>query len=127
MAPVEEKYRRLPGRRRGVISGASLWMGSDHILLVKSAWFREEYKRFYLRDIQAIVVARGPRFYFSMPMLILAVVWLFSGLAMRAWPNSVAMGWIAVTIALPVVWLAISITAGCRCRLYTAVSRDDLP
>ena len=47
MAAVEEKYRRLPGRRRGVISGASLWMGSDHILLVRSAWFREEYKRFY--------------------------------------------------------------------------------
>jgi hypothetical protein len=127
MAPVEEKYRRLPGRRRGVISGASLWMGSDHILLVKSAWFREEYKRFYLRDIQAIVVASGPRFYFSMPMLILAMVWLFSGLTMGAWPASFALGWGAVTTAAVVVWLAISIAAGCRCRLYTAVSRDDLP
>jgi hypothetical protein len=127
MAPVDEKYRRLPGRRRGVISGASLWMGSDHILLVKSAWFREEYKRFYLRDIQAIVVASGPRFYFSMPMLIFAVVWLFSGLTMAAWPNSVVMGWIAGTVAMPAAWLAISLAAGCRCRLYTAVSRDDLP
>jgi hypothetical protein len=127
MAAVEEKYRRLPGRRRGVISGASLWMGSDHILLLKSAWFREEYKRFYLRDIQAIVVAPGPRFYFSMPMLVFAVIWLFSGLTIAAWPNSVAMGWIAGTVAMPAAWLAISITAGCRCRLYTAVSRDDLP
>jgi len=94
---------------------------------VKTAWFREEYKRFYLRDIQAIVVASGPRFYFSMPMLVFAVVWLFSGLFMAAWPNSVAIGWIAATVAMLVVWLAISVTAGCRCRLYTAVSRDDLP
>src|ERR1700739_1251482 len=98
MAPAEEKYRRLPGRRRGVINGASLWMGSDHILLVKTAWFREEYKRFYLRDIQAIVVAPGPRFYFSMPMLLVALLWLFSGFFMGAWPQAVATGWIAVTV-----------------------------
>jgi hypothetical protein len=127
MAAVEEKYRRLPGRRRGVISGASLWMGSDHILLVRSAWFREEYKRFYLRDIQAIVVAPGPRFYLSMPMLVFSAIWLFSGLFMGTWPNSVAIGWIAGTVAMAAAWLAISVTAGCRCRLYTAVSRDDLP
>jgi len=127
MAAVEEQYRRLRGRRRGVISGASLWMGSDHILLVKTAWFREEYKRFYLRDIQAIVVARGPCFYFSMPMLIFSVVWLFSGLFMGTWPRIVAIGWIAGTVAMLVAWSVISVTAGCRCRLYTAVSRDDLP
>ena len=127
MAAVEEKYRRLPGGRRGVISGASLWMGSDHILLAKTAWFREEYKRFYLRDIQAIVVAPGPRFYISKPMLAFAVVWLFSGLFMAAWPRFAVLGWIAGTFAMLLVWLAISMTAGCRCRLYTAVSRDDLP
>jgi hypothetical protein len=102
-------------------------MGSDHILLVKTAWFREEYKRFYLRDIQAIVVARGPCFYFSMPMLIFSVVWLFSGLFMGTWPRIVAIGWIAGTVAMLVAWSVISVTAGCRCRLYTAVSRDDLP
>ncbi len=127
MAPAEEKYRRLPGRRRGVISGASLWMGSDHILMVKTAWFREEYKRFYLRDIQAIVVAPGPRFYLSIPMLVFALVWLFSGLFMAFWPTSVAIGWIAGATAMLAAWLGISMAAGCRCRLYTAVSKDDLP
>jgi len=34
MAPRAETYRRLPGRRRALASSASLWMGSDHILLV---------------------------------------------------------------------------------------------
>jgi hypothetical protein len=127
MAPAEEKYRRLPGRRRGVISGASLWMGQDHILMVKTAWFREEYKRFYLRDIQAIVVAPGARFYISIPVLVLALAWLFSGFFMAFWPTSVAIGWIAGTTAMLAAWLGVSIAAGCRCRLYTAVSKDELP
>ena len=127
MAAAEEKYRRLPGRSRGLITGGSLWLGSDHILLVKTAWFREEYKRFYLRDIQAIVVAPGARFQISLPMLIVALIWLFSGLFITTWPASVAIGWIVGTTAALVGWLGISIAAGCRCRLYTAVSKDDLP
>jgi hypothetical protein len=127
MPAADEKYRRLPGRRRGLVSGASLWMGSDHLLLVKSAWFREEYKRFYLRDIQAIVVAPCARFYVSTPLLIFVVVWLFSGLFMAAWPDSVARGWGIGLAAMLLAWLAVSIAGGCRCRLYTAVSKDDLP
>lgn len=126
MAPADEQYRRLPGRRRGIVSGASLWMGSDHILLVKTSWFREEYKRFYLRDIQAVVVARCPRFYFSLPMLILTGAWFFSGLFMSAWPAPAVFAWISATIAMLVAWLAICMTCGCRCRIYTAVSRDEL-
>jgi len=125
--PAEEKYRRLPGRRRGLISGASLWMGSDHILLVKSAWFREEYKRFYLRDIQAIVVAPGARFYVSAPMLAFAAAWLISASFLSFWPPSVAIGWMAATGVWIAAWLAVSFAGGCRCRLYTAVSRDELP
>lgn len=127
MPAADEKYRRLPGRRRGLINGSSLWLGSDHILLVKTAWFREEYKRFYLRDIQAIVMAPGARFPVSMSGLVITLVWLISGLSMAAWPRSVAIGWIVATVAMFVGWLAISIGAGCRCRLYTAVSKDDLP
>ncbi|HUB80409.1 MAG TPA: hypothetical protein VMB03_16510 [Bryobacteraceae bacterium] len=124
---AEEKYRRLPGRRRGIVSGASLWMGSDHILLVKSAWFREEYKRFYLRDIQAIVVAPGVRFYVSAPMLAFAVAWLFSASFLTFWPQAVAIGWTIATVVWIGAWLAVSLAGGCRCRLYTAVSRDELP
>ena len=57
--------RKLPGRRRGFLFGSSVWMGPDHLLLVKSARFREDYKRFYFRDIQAIVTAGAPRFHLS--------------------------------------------------------------
>jgi hypothetical protein len=102
-------------------------MGSDHILLVKSAWFREEYKRFYLRDIQAIVVAPSARFYVSTPMLVFALLWLLPGLAIAFWPSAIAIVWGVGTTAMAATWLAISIASSCRCRLYTAVSKDDLP
>jgi hypothetical protein len=136
MNTTEERYRRLPGRRRGIISGASLWMGSDHILLVKSAWFREEYKRFYLRDIQAIVMAPCARFYFSRPMLIFALMWMMFALGVLVnvvytpsdgWAFSIAIGWCASTLAMLAVWLGVSLAGSCRCRLHTAVSKDDLP
>lgn len=127
MAPAAETYRRLPGRRRGLGSSASLWMGSDHILLVKSAWYREEYKRFYLRDIQAIVVAPCARFYVSTPMLIGALLWLLPGFGISFWPARVGIVWGIGTLAMAATWLAISIASSCRCRLYTAVSKDDLP
>jgi len=127
MAPRAETYRRLPGRRRALASSASLWMGSDHILLVKSAWFREEYKRFYLRDIQAILVAPCARFYVSTPMLVCALLWLLPGLFMAFWPSAIAIVWGVGTTAMAATWLAISIASSCRCRIYTAVSKDDLP
>jgi hypothetical protein len=127
MAPPGETYRRLPGRRRGAITRASMWMGSDHLLLVKSAWFREEYKRFYLRDIQAIVVAPCARFFVSTPMLVCAFLWLVPLVTVGFWPAGLGVVWVVATLAMVATWIAISAASSCRCRLYTAVSRDDLP
>jgi len=127
MAPNEENYRRLPGRRRGVVTSASMWMGSDHLLLVKSAWFREEYKRFYLRDIQAIVVAPCARFHVSTPILVCALLWLLPLVTVAFWPPGLAVVWGVATLAMVATWISISAASSCRCRLYTAVSRDDLP
>jgi hypothetical protein len=55
---LETNYRRLPGRYRTPLSASSVWLGSDHLLLVNSTRISESYKRFYYRDIQAIVVNR---------------------------------------------------------------------
>ena len=65
VADSRQRYRKLPGRRRGFIFSASLWTGADHLLSVKSTRFQEHYKRFYFRDIQAIVITRVPRFVIS--------------------------------------------------------------
>jgi hypothetical protein len=116
------RYRKLPGHRRGLINGSSVWLGPDHLLLVKSQRFKEEYKRFYLRDIQAIAVARAHRFHISSRSLAIGFVWLFAFTIRPTAPLVWAAGLVLVG-----VWLYLSIARSCVCRIYTSVSSDTLP
>jgi len=129
MTEVRQRYRKLPGHRRGFLRGASVWLASDHLLSVRSYRVREEYKRFQLNDVQAIVVARCPRFHISTRSLLLALIgWLASVLGATAFPERTANG--ALGLALVVmflVWAYVSLKESCRCYLLTAVSRDELP
>jgi hypothetical protein len=138
MEQNRERYRKLPGRRRGFIFGSSVWMGSDHLLLVKSQRFREEYKRFYFRDIQAIVTAKAPRFHISTRAVLIAALWcaaygpLAVGLAAvgrLGLATAGRLGWFfwVVAAALPIAWVYVSAFRSCRCRIYTAVSSEELP
>jgi hypothetical protein len=125
-----ERYRKLPGRRRGIIRGASAWLGADHVLLVKSLRFREEYKRYYLRDIQAVATADAPRFHLSVRSFVLAMFWLFfyaifANTGRYSGPLTLFL-WI-VAVLLVGAWLIVSAAFSCRCRIYTAVSSDELP
>ena len=120
-------YRKLPGRLRGFGYGASVWMAPDHLLLVRTRMFREEYKRFYLRDIQAIVMATRPRFHISTRYLAIAFAWLFPWIFWVLLPAGFGLAWWAVAAILIGVWLVFSFFFSCTCRLYTAVSNDPLP
>lgn len=120
MTPV---YRRLPGARRGLLHGSSAWIASDHILAVKSMRFREEYKRFHLRDVQAVAVAKAPRFHISTRALAAGAA---CGIAVIFLP--VFRPYLYILAALLVAaWLFVSAFSSCRCRIYTAVSSDELP
>jgi len=132
------KYRKLPGRRRGFLFGSSVWLGPDHLLLVKSARFREDYKRFYFRDVQAIVTAEASRFHISTRAALVVVAWLGmwifaigfgSAAAVLARTASHVEGWLlgAGALLLLAAWACISARLSCRCRIYTAVSSDELP
>jgi len=58
------KYRRLPGRVWVPISAqrsGSIWLGPDHLLTVLENGYAENYKRFYLADIQGFIVRRNSR------------------------------------------------------------------
>jgi hypothetical protein len=129
MEPDRERYRKLPGHRRGFIFGRSVWMGSDHLLLVKSARFREEYKRFYFRDIQAIVTARTPRFHISTRAALIGVLWGAACGPAAASGAAPRLLWFlaAIAVGLAIAWAYISAARSCRCRIYTAVSSDELP
>jgi len=97
------------------------------LLSVKSVRFREEYKRFHLRDVQAIVVARVPRFHLSTRAIGIACLWLVAMLIagkIATWVSPLLVG---LAVALVFTWLYVSFKESCRCRIHTAVSSDELP
>ncbi|MFC1823360.1 hypothetical protein ACFL9T_11680 [Thermodesulfobacteriota bacterium] len=58
MARKQNPYRRLRGIGRGVFGYNRLYLGTDHLLAVYSIYYSEDYKRFYYRDIQALVTRK---------------------------------------------------------------------
>jgi hypothetical protein len=127
VAETRQTYRKLPGRRRGFIFSASLWTGADHLLSVKSTRIQEQYKRFYFRDIQAIVVTRSPRWVISTPVFGVGALLLIAILIMRTLLPMLT-GWLWLMLAaLTAAWIYVSAAQSCTCRLYTAVSREELP
>ncbi|HXS93524.1 MAG TPA: hypothetical protein VN736_02900 [Candidatus Limnocylindrales bacterium] len=122
------QYRKLPGRLRGILRGASVWQGPDHLLLVQSVRFREEYRRFYFKDVQAIAVAKAPRFYVSARALLPLIAVPFLAAYLIARPSSSLVMILPILIALLLgAWVIVASQFSCRCRIYTAVSSEELP
>jgi hypothetical protein len=66
MPTPSTSYRPLGRRARDpfgivVTSSYRLYLGDNHLLYVTNQWFAESYKRFYFRDIQALVWTRNDR------------------------------------------------------------------
>ena len=64
---TRKEYQRLPGRGTQVDgdrwlavsrSLCTVWMARDHLLLVSRTGYTETYKRFYFRDIQAVIIRK---------------------------------------------------------------------
>src|SRR5206468_3181022 len=73
----EKEYKRMAGMRL-FFSRASLWLGQDHVLVVKSQGYSEVYTRFYFNDIQGFLI------YKTVTGKVLNIVWgliaaLFAG------------------------------------------------
>jgi hypothetical protein len=118
-------YRRLPGRGAGVASSVRLYEAPDHLLQISSTGFTENYKRFYFRDIQAVILEAKPwqMWWF--------VVFGFSVLLFAA-PASVSSGVAAIvlwsTAAGFALALLINLLLGpcCACYIRTAVQTERL-
>lgn len=122
----KQRYRKLPGHLRLIFGGSSVWAGDDHLLLVRSSRFAEKYKRYYFSDIQGIAVAESRRWHVSTRAIVLGWLWLIALGAANRWPKAVyAVAPVGALLFL--AWLLISILGSCRCRIYTAVSNDELP
>lgn len=54
-------YTRLAASRFGLVGLGSLWLGPDHLLHVTNAFGVERYRRWFFKDIQALVARRTAR------------------------------------------------------------------
>jgi hypothetical protein len=119
-------YRKLTRKRRTVFGSTQLWLGDDHVLMVRSTRFVEEYRRFQLADIQALVACETPpRFALQIALLIGAVL-AFLGLIGA---NNPFGGWFMGLLFVSLLGTAIyDVARGqrCRCRLLTEVSSEVL-
>jgi hypothetical protein len=136
MASEEKEYQRLPGRgmrREGTVVAAShsfctLWLGRDHLLCIESqGGYTESYKRFYYRDIQAIVVRRTST-YRNWNIALGSLTGFF--LLLTVVSGAEVLAWVFGTVAACLLagWLLHAWRGPtCKCQLQTAVQTDDLP
>jgi len=133
----ESNYQKLPGGSRkayGLADPAQyrLWIGEDHLLYVRSSpYFSEKARRFYFKDIRALVTSRTSHgkianiilgFFaaaFGLPTLL--------GVSVGGWSTTAAtiMGGITLLFAL---LLAVNAAMGptCRVTLHTGVTAEDI-
>lgn len=121
-------YTRVPGKQWGFVRKSSLWEGPDHFLLVRGTRFSEEYRRFYFRDVQAILLRPcvRPGSIGLWMLLLTGLVWIVAvSVAVHlvpivAFPLAILLGAGLVAKAL------IALRFSCRCFIQTAVSREEL-
>ena len=119
-------YRKMPGKRFTWIGSRSLWQGPDHLLWVEGSIMHERYKRFYYKDIQAMIMAQSVR------RTVFAVLW--GGLALLFGAVSLLSGtsafpYVSTTFTLGFTLLfAINFLLGNSCDVYiqTAVQLERI-
>lgn len=126
MARTPNPYRRLPGTGHGVFEHVRLYLAADHLLQVSSSGFTETYRRYYLRDLQAITVRESMHgkvwngvwgFFAFLPVIVALQV---SGAAMMVW-------WLITAIFLLPLVINVALGPTCVCQVRTAVQTRPLP
>ncbi|HVO99914.1 MAG TPA: hypothetical protein VMT15_17700 [Bryobacteraceae bacterium] len=119
-------YTKLTGRHRSLFGFSQLWLAPDHVMLLQSSRFTEQYKRFALSDIQSIVVTELPPRAVAQAVIILAALawmglWFTVDSRFAKWVIE-----ISGTLALLIAIVDIARGQRCRCVLHTRVSREPL-
>jgi hypothetical protein len=121
-------FTRLPARRYGIVRRASVWDAGEYLLSISGTLFSENYKRFYYRDIKAIVLQKGPRLGSIGALLFTLLLGIiFISIAMPPLTSDIVR-WLWT---VPVLWLVyliyVNLAQSCRVFVYTAVSSEELP
>lgn len=127
---ARKEYKRIGGRgarRRQFFTRNTLWIGGDHLLQVENTGYTEEYKRFYFRDIQGIIVQKDNRFlHWSLVLGGLLAVCIAFIIGINEETGKIIFGWAAVPLF---VALLVNLIKGpsCYTRIKTAVQEEEVP
>ena len=136
---AKKEYHRLtrPRIRRTsfftvTTSRASLWLGKDHLLAIDSTGYVEAYKRFYFRDIQAVILTGSKRrlvwnWLLGIPTVVCLWIWAADIISNQSSIGGTITGTIITSLfAIP---LLVNNLLGptCNCHLRTAVQIEDVP
>jgi hypothetical protein len=128
MPASPKPYTRLTRSAAGVASYSSLWLGSDHLLIVTSTGYSERYARVLLRDVRALFVApTDRRLYWGIVWgAIVALGALVVGVRLQ---NGQTPTFSVAFFLLGVIGSAINalLGPGCRVHLVTGVQTIVLP
>ncbi|RXK53327.1 hypothetical protein ESB00_16655 [Oleiharenicola lentus] len=117
-------YRKLTRMHRTLGAMSQLWLGSDHLLHVQSTGYTESYRRFYLRDIQCmLVVHTGRRTYLAITLAAIALIIVAFMSQMGA--GVVGFGILAAIFAPLFLWNHL-LGPGCRVVVVTAVQQENV-
>jgi hypothetical protein len=101
-------------------------MGNDHLLLVESSGFSETYRRFFYRDIQAVVICRTAKGLFTALVFGLLAAAFGAGALLAGGDAAIPLGVFSGAFLLIALILLVQ-GPTCRCTLRTAVQTQELP
>jgi hypothetical protein len=128
-----ETMRRLPGRSMRNFGWSfqrhQLWLADTHVLYREIFGYREDVKRFYFRDIQAIVCTPTSTWetcsWLSAALLVfLAICGGFFAYLGAMVPFTIA--WVLATLALMILLGNLVLGPSCSTTLYTAAAEAPL-
>ena len=120
-------YKKISPRKSDFVSHSRLWLGKDHLLVVREIGYTDEYKRFYFSDIQSITMLKTRSYFvfsilFAIPLVLFSVLFgMGEGLV---WENVPSLVFTLFFFVLLVVHLLRGPT--CKCWIRTSVNNEVL-
>jgi hypothetical protein len=121
-------YTRLTRTAGSVGSYKSLWLAADHLLMVNSTGYNEEYARVQLRDIKGFFITdSGRRIWWSIFWGIVAFFSaLFMGIALSEGETPVGSVILFTPAVIILVWNQL-LGPSCKTYIVTGVQTAPLP
>lgn len=123
MARKPKLYQKLVRRRGGVGTYFSLWLASDHVLLVEANLMTERYQRVWFRDVQGFFV-RPSREAKWVTRISLAVLAAFGLLAVLGGSTQMLFT-VFAGLTVPVLLYGLFLARNCHFHVVTAVQRTE--